>query len=216
MVFDHTTPVPEKPNPKALEMMTAKIIPLESYNAIKDLFEKRPIWSRMALSFESKLPNDQLKFILPYFGYYYSNGPWRAMWVRFGYDPRKLFESRFYQILDYRLRNIVGIQQFVTIKRGYTSINSVTFKPKNSAIVHGSLTEPGSAKKLSGNKRLYNPYYECGQFPEMRQTFYQYCDVRVPKIQEMLEKIPTPLTGAVCNEKTGMYILPLKFYDSRK
>lgn len=203
LVFDQTTPVPEKPNPKAIEIMTAKLIPMESYNTVKDIFSKRPIWSRMALSFESKIPNDQLKFILPSFAFYYSNGPWRAMWVRFGYDARKSFESRFYQILDYRLRNAAGIQGYVNIKREYTIINTVTWKSKTNAIVHGADLTAENPVKESPKTRLYNPYYEYGQFPEMRQTFYQYCDVRVPKIQEMLDKIPTPQAGAVCNEKTG-------------
>lgn len=27
------------------------------------------------------------------------------MWVRFGYDPRKDFNSRYYQTLDYRIRS---------------------------------------------------------------------------------------------------------------
>lgn len=41
---------------------------------------------------------------------------------------------------------------------------------------------------------------------------FQYCDVHVPKIQEMLDKIPTPLSGAICNEKTGW--LPPNFDDN--
>lgn len=40
----------------------------------------------------------------------------------------------------------------------------------------------------------------------------QYCDVHIPKIKEMLEKIPTPLSGATCNEKTGW--LPPNFDDN--
>lgn len=43
-------------------------------------------------------------------------------------------------------------------------------------------------------------------------SFPQYCDVHVPKIQEMLDKIPTPLSGAICNEKTGW--LPPNFDDN--
>lgn len=39
----------------------------------------------------------------------------------------------------------------------------------------------------------------------------QYCDIRVPKIQEMLDKIPTPLSGATCSEKSGW--LPTNFDD---
>eukprot|EP00061_Rhincodon_typus_P014926 g42313.t1 len=31
-------------------------------------------------------------------------GPWRSLWVRFGYDPRKDPKAKIYQVLDFRLR----------------------------------------------------------------------------------------------------------------
>ncbi|NWI70125.1 TF3C5 factor, partial [Todus mexicanus] len=31
-------------------------------------------------------------------------GPWRSLWVRFGYDPRKHPEAKIYQVLDFRIR----------------------------------------------------------------------------------------------------------------
>lgn len=43
---------------------------------------------------------------------------------------------------------------------------------------------------------------------------FKYCDVHIPKIQEMLDKIPTPLSGAICNEKTGW--LPPNFDDNAR
>lgn len=36
--------------------------------------------------------------------------------------------------------------------------------------------------------------------------------MHIPKIQEMLDKIPTPSSGAVCNERTGW--LPSNFDDN--
>lgn len=42
----------------------------------------------------------------------------------------------------------------------------------------------------------------------------KYCDVHIPQIQEMLDKIPTPLSGAICNEKTGW--LPPNFDDNAR
>lgn len=46
----------------------------------------------------------------------------------------------------------------------------------------------------------------------IKSFIFKYCDVHVPKIQEMLDKIPTPLSGATCNEKTGW--LPPNFDDN--
>jgi len=68
------------------------------------LFEERPIWSKNALMCVTKYSSDQLKFLLPAAAYYFVTGPWRVMWVRFGYDPRLDPTSRIYQTLDYRLR----------------------------------------------------------------------------------------------------------------
>ena len=31
-------------------------------------------------------------------------GPWRSLWVRLGYDPRKIPEAKKYQVLDFRIR----------------------------------------------------------------------------------------------------------------
>ena len=38
-------------------------------------------------------------------GYYFSNGPWRLLWIRYGYDPRTTPEARMYQLIDYRLKD---------------------------------------------------------------------------------------------------------------
>lgn len=31
-------------------------------------------------------------------------GPWRSLWIRYGYDPRKHPEAKMYQVLDFRIR----------------------------------------------------------------------------------------------------------------
>lgn len=62
------------------------------------------MWSKYALMCRTKFSNDQLKLLLPAVAFYFLTGPWRVMWIRFGYDPRKDTASRIYQTLDYRLR----------------------------------------------------------------------------------------------------------------
>ena len=56
---------------------------------------------------------EQLRLIIPAVAFYHTIGPWRVTWNRFGYDPRKNFDSRYYQILDYRIRNDVGVKNYV-------------------------------------------------------------------------------------------------------
>lgn len=56
---------------------------------------------------------DKLKCIIPSLAYYFSTGPWRTLYVRYGYDPRKDFNSRYYQTFDFRLRFRSGVSEFV-------------------------------------------------------------------------------------------------------
>lgn len=70
------------------------------------IFEERPVWSKNALMYLTKYSSAQLKYLLPAVAYYFVTGPWRVMWVRFGYDPRLDATSLKYQTLDYRLRTV--------------------------------------------------------------------------------------------------------------
>ena len=63
----------------------------ETIKELEVLFSQRPIWSRSALVSHLKNPvkKDRLNKILPFFAFYWLNGPWRALWNRYGYDPRQ-------------------------------------------------------------------------------------------------------------------------------
>lgn len=80
--------VPSSPNPKAVEIATkTKDVHLET---IKKLFTTRPIWSKTALLCHMNgVSNERLKNLLAYVAFYWINGPWRTLWNRLGYDPRK-------------------------------------------------------------------------------------------------------------------------------
>lgn len=103
--FSITNPIPEKAQYQALKMLKFKFITNEQFNMIKEYLDRQPIWLRSSLAYETKIPRQKLKIILPSLAYYFTTGPWRLMWVRFGYDPRKDFTSRYYQTLDYRIRS---------------------------------------------------------------------------------------------------------------
>lgn len=34
--------------------------------------------------------------LIPLFGYYFTNGPWKLLWLKFGYDPRTDPSSKMY------------------------------------------------------------------------------------------------------------------------
>lgn len=111
--------------------------------------DRQPIWLRSALVYETKMPRQKLKIILPALAYYYTTGPWRLMWVRFGYDPRKDFTSRFYQNLDYRIRTS-GMKEQIELKR----------------------TQTQRDRTDSSDSELY-PYFDVERLPKSRQAFYR-------------------------------------------
>lgn len=57
-----------------------------------------------ALLFATKVKRQSLKVILKRVAFFFYDGPWRSLWIKYGYDPRQDPASRFYQILDFRIR----------------------------------------------------------------------------------------------------------------
>lgn len=174
--FTMTDQIPAKPHKFAFDSFTLKVVSQEKIDAVRQTFVTRPVWTRLGLIENSKVSAVDVKTILPILAYYYSSGPWRPCWVRFGYDPREDFEARKYQPLDFRYKGI-------------------------------SLTKRESNKKESvdGNSSIFTE----DTIPDTKLTFYQYCDVQVPKIQELLNKVTKH--GAKCDEKRGW--LPQGFQE---
>ncbi|ALC42866.1 l-2-37Cd [Drosophila busckii] len=185
--FNMVETFPTHPDAQILKRLKVKYVSDEQFARVKKLFEENPIWTRIALLYESGVSNEKLKCIIPSLAFYFSNGPWRSLYVRYGYDPRKDFKSRYYQTFDFRLRFGSGVSEFVYSRK--------SAKQKKA-------TAPDEAKSELVQDIDY-PYFNEHKLPRSRQCMLRYCDVHLLKIQEMLEKLPTPLTGAVCNEKTG-------------
>ncbi|GAB0095351.1 general transcription factor 3C polypeptide 5 [Sergentomyia squamirostris] len=198
--FNLNDPLPEKMNPTAADMLKVKFISTDEYNIISGMFQERPIWSRIGICYESKVHMSRIRTILPTVAFYFTSGPWRGLWCRFGYDPRKHFESRHYQMLDYRLRNQVGARINLKSAHQTTTLNKASVSQKKTLTKVVQRSRPEEEKE---EPKIYSPYFEIGKMPEARQVNYQYCDIRVPEIQEMLEKLPGPMYGTVCTEKSG-------------
>ncbi|KAH8400500.1 hypothetical protein KR222_002151 [Zaprionus bogoriensis] len=194
VTFNMQDTFPTQPDAQILKRLKVKYVSDEQFTRVKKLFAEVPIWTRIALLYESGVNNDKLKCIIPSVAFYFSNGPWRTLYVRYGYDPRKDFASRFYQTFDFRLRFGSGVSEFV-----YSRKSARQKKSGPSAAAAGG----GDEAKSDLVQNIDYPYFDEHKLPRSRQCMLRYCDVRLAKIQEMLEKIPTPLTGAVCNERTG-------------
>ncbi|XP_055009385.1 general transcription factor 3C polypeptide 5 isoform X2 [Boleophthalmus pectinirostris] len=183
---------------------------------ITEMFERRPIWSRNAVKANIDVHPDKLKLLLPLVAYYMVTGPWRSLWVRLGYDPRKSPESKQYQMLDFRIR--------CSIKHGY-SVSDVLVKPKRSSLSYTlpntfNKTVPPAASVMSlpdqeGTSQEQNPctyklkesayIFREGMVPPHRQMFYQLCDLHVDSIQRVVNE--NKGLEKKCDERDGWCVV---------
>jgi len=174
----HTPNIPMEPPPEVNVML------LDS--AFKEIlakkFEERPCWTRQALELRIA-PNDikKLKQTLPAVAYFFRNGPWRSVWCRYGYDPRKIPAAKIYQILDFR----VSDEQVRTDKMRVVEIKK---RPRRSII------RPIDVQKLttadnneSGEKESILYAAHTFQVPPLqRQTLYQLIDIDDAEVQKKI------------------------------
>jgi len=82
-----TKEIPMKPHKKAHEGL--ELVHENNIETIQKLFNMRPIWSRMAIEVHMNVSSSQLRYLLASVAYYWVTGPWRSLWIKIGYDPRK-------------------------------------------------------------------------------------------------------------------------------
>ncbi|CAH2067263.1 unnamed protein product, partial [Iphiclides podalirius] len=179
---------------KQLESKKIMYPPLEQeFASIKKLFEERPIWSLNLIKFHTKMRLSSLKVIMPCVAIYMKDGPWRMLWVRYGYDPRKEPGARIYQTLDFRLRHTAGVHSMVMTR------DKVVHYKKTVRVRQMRLDREDSQPPddICEGAVRFRP----GMAPSQRQIFYQYCDVHLPEVEEILAAEPP--AGYLCHEKRG-------------
>jgi len=209
----HVDKVPDKPRDVALNQIKLKFIDQERLATVKEKFKERPVWSKNALSAITSIPADRLKLILPVVAFYFTTGPWRNQWVKFGYDPRLEQSAASHQTLDYRVRLQGGARNIVTAKRSYANYllpyKAMNWsKPKTSLINTESFSTSQEDKKEEelteeDRQKLLDVYlFREGRIPPYRQMFYQYGDLALPEAQAILAES----RGAECLEKSGWFV----------
>ncbi|XP_055988838.1 general transcription factor 3C polypeptide 5 [Sorex fumeus] len=200
----------------------------EAEEELRKLFDVRPVWSRNAVKANLSIHPDKLKVLLPFLAYYMITGPWRSLWIRFGYDPRKDPAAKMYQVLDFRIR--------CGMKYGYTP-NDLPVKAKRSTCNYSlpitvrktasqlvtvqdlkqGLGPSGAAsarKSASSKYKLKDSVYifRDGALPPYRQMFYQLCDLNVEELQKIIRR--NDGTETSCTERDG-WCLPKTGDDLR-
>jgi len=209
--------VPDKPREVALNQIKLKFIDQERLASVRDKFQQRPVWSKNALHAITSIPPDRLKLILPVVSYYFTTGPWRNQWIRFGYDPRLEPGAGAHQTLDYRVRLQGGARNKVAAKRSYANYllpyKAMNWsKPRTSLISKESFTGAGvqagqgeeqEEPSEEERERMLDVYlFREGRVPPYRQMFYQYGDIQLAVAQDIL----ADSKGDACMEKSGWFV----------
>jgi len=184
--------IPTKP--PAAVTAHSKYISSNYVNEIAELFNKRPIWSRIALV--NNLSEDSVKRIkqlLPLVSYTVVHGAFRDCWIKYGVDPRVSNEYRFYQTMD--IRNVKGPRPLNRAKR-----HNINESESSKLFLNISLGQnPPKENKPKRNvvSHIFNGKVFSGNI------IYQLCDLSDPK----LKKIVNTKKGLikVFNDRDGWY-----------
>ncbi|XP_028161129.1 general transcription factor 3C polypeptide 5 isoform X2 [Ostrinia furnacalis] len=192
-VFSLTNELPTEPHEANVKQKDARLVQYpqleEEYEAVKKLFDERPVWSFNLIKYVTKIRSTSLKLILPCLAIYLRKGPWKMVWLRFGYDPRKDPASRIYQTLDFRVRSLAGISSMVTT-RGEYHYKKIVHENQGTRYSEDYKEVPEAAV-------MFKP----GLVPTQRQVYYQYCDIKLPEVEDMLAAEPAP--GYLCHQTRG-------------
>lgn len=181
-------------------------------------FDRQKIWSKAALCFELNCSTLDIKYILPLIAYHYLNGPFRTMWVKYGYDPHKDISSKVFQTLDFRVKNPLDHQEYSrrSIHQYQLPMRKNADKLRNkqqldlksmisSATTSRHLIDPFGDDQ-AGSKGLIVTEAMCkfrrDLIPPTRQLSYQLKDIEIDEVQVLVhsndEREPE-----LCSEKDG-------------
>ncbi|XP_052747198.1 general transcription factor 3C polypeptide 5 [Bicyclus anynana] len=196
--FNLAEDLPQEPNEYYLKRKDARLAVYpalqQELEVVKKLFDVRPIWSLNLIKYHTKVKLISLKVIVPCLAIYMKEGPWRMMWVKYGYDPRKEPGARIYQTLDFRMRHAAGVHAMVMTR------DQIVHCKKTDSIKN---YKKCSSEPLSSEDIVYEGavYFRPGMVPSQRQVYYQYCDVELPEVQQLLALEPP--AGYLCHARRG-------------
>ena len=70
---------------------------------LERVFARRPVWSAAALRGTLATQHHAALKALSLVAFTYTDGPWRRLWIRFGYNPASDCASCIYQMVDFRV-----------------------------------------------------------------------------------------------------------------
>ncbi|XP_066927657.1 general transcription factor 3C polypeptide 5-like [Clytia hemisphaerica] len=202
--------VPSKPTEKACTIIE-NLNKGPDADAIKQLelmFNERPLWSKLAISCLVDVTPERLKKVLQYFAYYWLSGPWRTLWCRMGYDPRKDPKAKRYQMVEFRLRrskeNKKCYKMMVPARRSNKdylprNLRNIVSRAPASKSVLAACNEPEN--KEEGDKEPY--IFHPNKMIHSRSMMLQLCDIHDPAVQKIIVENDGMETR--CDEREGWF-----------
>ncbi|RHZ56367.1 hypothetical protein Glove_402g62 [Diversispora epigaea] len=132
-------------------------------------------------------------WLLPLISYWMINGPWRDCWIRYGYDPRKDKNARFYQLLD--IRNTKRPTRLDRAKRLLRVQGESTTDLSESSSSHVSDNFINSVPRTS---HIFD-----GHTTQRDIAVFQMCDITDPLLKRLIES-PDSVQDD-CSERDGHY-----------
>jgi general transcription factor 3C polypeptide 5 (transcription factor C subunit 1) len=195
--------IPTGPPDNVVPLNTNEEYEMNLFEEVKKLFDRRPVWSRKALEaqFESKKQKVRIRYMVPHIAFYFNNGPWRRLWLKFGLDPRNDPSLSKYQAIDFRvplefkedvqrLRKQRGLQP--TVDEG---IDATRLAPMRRAQTHEELRAAlyltdtdNTDEQEDDDKSMDRESYMFSTIPLKHQCVYQACDIRIRQIQDIVQK----------------------------
>lgn len=203
-----STVLPTTASEKAIASINSLKLGSEKDNIelIGKLFEERPLWSKLALSCKVNVGVEKLKKILAYYSFYWLSGPWRTMWCRMGYDPRKDPKAKIYQMIDFRVRDSKEARKnYKTLvpRRSHKNYVPITLRNVFSRAPSGSVLEAFKGRDEKRNVDAEPHIFRPDKKVVSRSMMYQLCDIHDPTVQEIIRE--NDGTEQCCDEKEGWF-----------
>uniref|UniRef100_A0A914ZJH1 Transcription factor IIIC subunit 5 HTH domain-containing protein n=1 Tax=Parascaris univalens TaxID=6257 RepID=A0A914ZJH1_PARUN len=172
---------PKAPTEEAIRDANLRCKNEEPHRLLQELFEERPMWTRIAILRRTGLEDFLLKSLLQKYAFYILNGPWGRLWCRFGYDPRIDPKAKMYQSVMVTFRQHSKIPERQRLK-----VNTERVLPSSlsSSTPVPYMSVPFGQAAIETIDYGYSP----GQLPRVRQMWYCICDVRLPLAEEIVRK----------------------------
>ncbi|VDM39228.1 unnamed protein product [Toxocara canis] len=176
---------PKAPTEEAISDANLRCKNEEPHRLLQELFEERPMWTRIAILRRTGLEDSVLKSLLQKYAFYILSGPWGRLWCRFGYDPRIDPKAKMYQSVMVTFRQHSKIPERQRLK--VVKMNTDRALPV-SVTSSGSWLPPMNIPFGQPSIEAIDYCYSPGELPRVRQMWYCICDVKLPLAEEIVRK----------------------------